>query len=175
MFAWRPALWKARTLHFRGIKELPDATRRDVLTDPIDDHRDAAKLYMDKSVRPTEDLLNQQVEGEKRTIYSTAKTCATYWLGLLNYDDARGDTGRLENALRWLQMVPELPLGEQLWGGGAAYNSARTLQKLGRKDEAIKQLTETNSPQKDGNLILALEWQSSPDENPSESSESANE
>ncbi|MEX2172623.1 MAG: transglutaminase domain-containing protein [Pirellulales bacterium] len=163
MFAWRPALWKARSLHFRGMKELPESSGRDVLTDPIDDHRDAARLYMDKSVRPTEELLQQQTSPEKQMIYSTAKSCATYWLGLLNYDDASDEPSRLENALRWFEMVFEQPLGKQLWPGGVPYNSARTLQELGRKDDAIQRLQEDTSPQKEGNQILARQWESMPD------------
>ena len=168
MFAWRPALWKARTLHFRGTKELPESSGRDVLTDPIDDHRDAARLYMDRSVRPTDELLRQQTSPEKQMIYSTAKTCATYWLGLLNYDDAGDDPSRLENALRWFEMVFEQPLGKQLWPEGVPYNSARTLQRLGRKEEAIKRLQEDTSPQREGNQILARQWESMPDAAPPE-------
>jgi hypothetical protein len=171
MFAWRPALWKARTLHFRGVKELPDGNSRDVLADPTDDHRDAAALYMDKSVRPTEDVLQQQTSPEKQMVYSTAKTCATYWLGLLNYDDSGDDTGRLENALRWFEMVPGLPLGKQIWPAGAAYNAARTQTRLGRKEEAIERLLESDSPQKEGNQILARQLEAAPDAAENDSTE----
>lgn len=173
MFAWRPALWKARTLHFRGVKESPESTGRDVLADPIDDHVDAARLYMDKSVRPTDDLLRQQSSPEKQMVYSTAKTCATYWLGLLTYDDATDEPSRLENALRWFERVWKQPLGKQLWPGGVPYNSALTLAELGRKEEAVKRLQEDTSPQKDGNQILARELESAPNEQTTDSTEGA--
>lgn len=158
MFAWRPALWKARTLHFRGKKESPEDTRGDVLADPIDDHRDSARLYMHRTVRPTEELLAQQV-AEKKLIYSNAKASATYWLGLLNYDYAGRSEDRTKNAFGWLERLLEQPQGRPLWEHGANYNSARTLHRLDRTEEAIARLREGTSPQQQGNEILAQRWE----------------
>lgn len=161
MFAWRPELWKARTLHFRGKKETPDESKRDVLSDPIDDHRTAQRHYMSKSVRLTDAILAQQPP-EKQNVYANAKTCATYWLGLLTFDEAADNASRYENALRWLEMVPEESRGGLLWPGGVAYNSALALAKLDRVDQAIAKLKADTSAQRQGNQILARQWETTP-------------
>lgn len=147
-FAWRPVLWKARTRHFQGRKELADENKRKDAEELIDDHRDASRLYMDKSIRPPDRSIAKLAEEEQR-IGNTAKLDATYWQGLLLFDD-----GKYDVAAQWLER-DELVADGSPWASGARYNLARTLEAQGKLDEAVKLLEEGPSPQQQGNRLRA--------------------
>jgi hypothetical protein len=144
-FAVRPELWKARTLHFQGRRKA--ATERG--GEAQDDHRDAVNLYMSKSVRPTDDRIAASPSIDERRVESTAKLNATYWLGLLSYDD-----GKYEVASDWFRR-PELVEGDSPWQTGARYNLARSLESQQKFDEAISLLESDSSPQQQGNKLRA--------------------
>jgi hypothetical protein len=145
-FAWRPVLWKARTRHFQGRRELADDAGRQDPEELIDDHRDAARLYM--KVRPTDAEIAKSAVEEQR-IRKAAKLNATYWQGLLFYDD-----GRYEVATHWLGRN-ELTAEGSPWASGARYNLARTLEAQGKTEEAAKMLEGDSSPQQHGNRLRA--------------------
>ena len=147
-FAWRPVLWKARARHFQGRKELADESKRQDPEELTDDHRDAARLYMDKSIRPTDREIAASAEEEKR-IRTTAKLDATYWQGLLSFDD-----GKYDVALDWLGRE-ELTAAKSPWAAGTRYNLARTLEAQGKLEEAAKLLEQDSSPQGQGNKLRA--------------------
>ena len=147
-FAWRPVLWKARARHFQGRKELADESKRQDPEELTDDHRDAARLYMDKSIRPTDREIAASAEEEKR-IRTTAKLDATYWQGLLSFDD-----GKYDVAADWLGRE-ELTAAESPWAAGTRYNLARTLEAQGKLEEAAKLLEQDTSPQGQGNKLRA--------------------
>ncbi len=116
-YTWRPALWKARLLHFRGRKQAVGKNVRDALAEEQDDHHDAQLLYMDPTVRPSDAKLAAQGSDEKRSIYIAAKRAATYWLGLLQYEE-----GRYDRSASWLD-------NKILAGDAAAeYNRNRALE-----------------------------------------------
>jgi pyridoxine/pyridoxamine 5'-phosphate oxidase len=150
-FAQRPLLWKARVLHFQGNKDVRAEERSDPLAQPRSGHQDAPKLYQDRTVRPSDDVL-ATLDATKREVYEAAKAASSYWLGLLIYD--RGD---YEIASSWLgdRTLEREPKGK--WAPGARYNLARAYDKLGRTDEAVKLLEATpeSDPQRIGNLVLA--------------------
>jgi hypothetical protein len=147
-FAWRPILWKARTRHFQGRKERADASNKDAAEELVDDHRDAARYYMHKSIRPTDREIAMSSEQEAR-IRRAAKLNATYWLGLLSYD-----TGRHDVAARWFGRE-ELTNGGSPWSAGAQYNLACTLEARGKFSEAADLLEKDSSPQTHGNRLRA--------------------
>jgi hypothetical protein len=147
-FAWRPVLWKARTRHFQGRKQTADKTKGQDPEDLIDDHREAARLYMDKSIRPLDREIATSPEEEQR-IRKTAKVNATYWQGLLSFDD-----GKYDVALDWLGRE-ELSTKDSSWAAGALYNRARTLEAQEKFDEAAELLERDTSPQRQGNKIRA--------------------
>ncbi len=62
---------------------------QDALAEKQDDHQAAQLLYMNPTVRPSDQKLAAQGSDEKRNIYVAAKRAATYWLGLLQYEEAR--------------------------------------------------------------------------------------
>ena len=70
-FALRPALWKARTRHFQG--------RRKTATEPgaeaLDDHQEAARLYMSKGVRPTGKEIAESLADKQRVDVECKAQC----------------------------------------------------------------------------------------------------
>ncbi len=142
-FAVRPLLWKARTRHFQGRREHDNKSSDDV----IDDHREAAQFY--GAVRPPDTRIARLSSAEERRVNSTAKLDATYWIGLLSFDE-----GKYEVAADWLSH-PQLSEDDSPWSTGARYNLARTLEALKKYDEAVKLLEEDTSPQQHGNRLRA--------------------
>ncbi|MEM9185575.1 MAG: hypothetical protein AAGB00_03675 [Planctomycetota bacterium] len=154
-YAWRPHLWKARVLHMRGLLETAEDARKkgDALYDPINDHRAAGRLYMDRSVRPDETTL-ARVVAEKQRVYRHAKADATYWLGVLQYDQ-----GSYASSGEWLRRAAEE--GKKAVGGrsrradGIAYNRARALEAAGDLAAAAELLEASDSPQRHGDRLRA--------------------
>jgi hypothetical protein len=144
-FAVRPTLWKARTRHFQGRRIGDEQSQEEA----IDDHREAAQLYASKSVRPTVREIAQTESAGKRRVDNAAKLNATYWVGLLSFDDVRFDV-----AAHWFGR-PELAAGDSPWLAGARYNLARTLEAQEKFQAAIELLEGDQSPQRHGNLLRA--------------------
>ncbi|MBX3434327.1 MAG: hypothetical protein KF847_13470 [Pirellulales bacterium] len=173
-FAQAPELWKARTLHFMGHKDVPRDRRDDPLATPKEGHRDAIPLYYHERVLMPEARL-AALDPAKRAVSIAAKRAASYWLGLLSYD-----LGNLEAARNWLDKRTLQAAHDGPWREGARYNLARTLARLAESDAeggselfaaAIKLLEETprTAPQWPGNQALARQWSaqiSSPAESP---------
>ncbi len=148
-FAQRPTLWKARTRHFQGRRQEAGAKNADPLADNLDDHQEAARLYMSKSVRPTDKEIGESESEGKRRVDSAAKLNAAYWLGLMSFDD-----GKYSVAVNWLGR-PELKSADSPWLSGANYNRARALEAQGKFDEARAILEHDTSPQQQGNKLRA--------------------
>jgi tetratricopeptide (TPR) repeat protein len=150
-FADRPLLWKARVLHFQGNKGKRAAERSDPLAQERAGHQDALTLYQDPTVRPSDATL-AKLEPAKQAVYGATKSAASYWLGLLSYD-----RGNLDVAARWFgaRSLDRDPNGK--WADGSRYNMARTYERQGRVEDAIKLLEATpeTSPQRHGNLVRA--------------------
>ena len=68
IFALRPKLWKARTLHFQGTKDVAAAEANDPLAEPRRGHNDAVKLYQDPRIRPADRQL-KNVEPGRKIVY----------------------------------------------------------------------------------------------------------
>ncbi len=149
VFAQRPRLWKARTLHFQGTKPVPIEQRNDPLAQPREGHVEAMELYRNKRVRVPDTAL-EKLEPAKQVIYRQAKNDASYWVGLLSYD-----RGMYEVAVHWLRdrTLEALPGGP--WADGARYNLARAHEALGQFAKAIELLEADSSPQRHGNLLRA--------------------
>ena len=74
---------------------------------------------------------------------------ATYWLGLLSYDD-----GKYDVAATWFAK-PALVAPDSPYAAGARYNLARSLEAQHKFDEAIPLLEDDTSPQQHGNRLRA--------------------
>lgn len=169
-FAWRPTLWKARTLHFQGHEKGDiDSTTADP-NEVVNDHREAIGIYTSQDVRPPDRLLKGLGSEPKIKVYSAAKDAASQWVGLLLFDE-----GQLDSAADWLS-DPRLRSEEKgPWDSGTRYNLGRTLEAQGKTDEAIKLYESDKSPQQHGNRLRARALKEQPALNtPSESSASSN-
>jgi tetratricopeptide (TPR) repeat protein len=164
VFAQRPKLWKARVLHFQGLKPIPYELRDDPLAEPNRGHRDALRLYQDRSVRPSDQQLSE-LQPSKQILYRTAKLDASYWLGLLCYD-----MQKYSSAVNWLKnrTLDIEPLGS--WAASAQYNLARTYEAEGECEKAIGLLKTGKTLQHHGNQLRArqLSEQSGEEESVSE-------
>ncbi len=149
-FAVRPALWKARTRHFQGRRK----TAAEPGGDALNDHQEAARLYMSKSVRPTDREIANSPSRDKQRVDTRAKLNATYWLGLLSYDDEKYPV-----AAHWFGH-PELNADGSSWASGAKYNLARSLEAEHKFEAAALLLENTPSPQQNGNKLRARELKS---------------
>jgi hypothetical protein len=144
-FAVRPKLWKARTRHFQGRRFESKEMKGEI----TDDHQEANGLYIDKSVRPTYREIANVTSPAQRRVEEKAKLNATYWLGLLAFDE-----GQFEVAAHWFSR-PEIAAADSPWNTGARYNLARTLAAANKLADAIKILESDASPQQHGNQVLA--------------------
>jgi hypothetical protein len=147
-FAVRPKLWKARTRHFQGRRFESKEMKGEI----TDDHQEATSLYIDKSVRPTYREIANVTSPAQRRVEEKSKLNATYWLGLLAFDE-----GQFEVAAHWFSR-PEITGAESSWNAGARYNLARTLAAQNKLAEAIELLEADTSPQQHGNKVLARQW-----------------
>jgi tetratricopeptide (TPR) repeat protein len=139
-FCYRPYLWRARMLHFRGRQpaEKGTLTKYDSSTD---DHRDAGRDYTRPTVMATLNEIRDQEGDEVQRNWLAARINALYWVGLLKYDQ-----GDHEIALDWLRRSSQMVEGKPLkWYSAAKYNEARALEALGKIDEAIA-LLEADDP-----------------------------
>ncbi len=161
IFAWRPTLWKARVLQFQGHEKGDvDALAAD-LDEVVNDHRDAIGLYTSPQVRPPDRVLNSLGSEPKKQIYSAAKDAASYWVGLLLFDE-----GKFESAEDWLSDPRLVGQKDGKWAAGTRYNLGRTLEAQGKNAEAIKVYEADTSPQRDGNRLRARQLKNKPQSTP---------
>jgi hypothetical protein len=149
-FAWRPTLWKARVLAFQGHQtgdaDAPNANLEEI----VDDQAEAIGLYTSPQVRPPDRVLDSLASEPKRKVYSAAKVAASYWVGLLLFDQ-----GKYNLAEGWLG-DPRLAAEDRgCWANGTRYNLARTYEAEGKNAEAIQLYEADDSPQRDGNRLRA--------------------
>jgi TolA-binding protein len=111
---------------------------------------------MSKSVRPTDEQIAESKSGGQQRVDSAAKLNATYWLGLLSFDD-----GKYEVAAHWFGR-PDLVAAGSPWLSGVRYNLARSFESQQKFDEAIPLLEHSASPQQHGNKLRARDLKSRP-------------
>ena len=78
------------------------------------------------------------------------KQDATYWLGLISFDEHEYTTAEEYFKNLSLDVWPHGP-----WTDGARYNLARTYEAAGRTDEAVKLYESDDSAQRHGNRLRA--------------------
>ena len=93
---------------------------------------------------------------QAQQIMRGGKRTATYWISLLQYDDAKYDT-----AENWFSKRVLLESQLSLWEPSARYNLARCLERLGQSDEAVEIYKTDGDPQEHGNRIRARLFQKS--------------
>lgn len=139
-FCYRPYLWQARVLHFRGRQPTGEGVLSKYSTSS-DDHRDAGRDYTRSSVMATYKEIGEQEAPEVKRTWLAARVNATYWVGLLKYDQ-----GEPRVALDWFRRAESTEQLPMKWDAAARYNEARALEALGQTDEAIALLEDDKSP-----------------------------
>lgn len=153
-------LWKGRLLHFKGrfVGE-EGATQYYQAARPPNRQLDSfADLFYSamKAAQPDADdaalreAARQRAAMEK-PVFVRAKQDASYWLGLLAYEQGEFTSAIDYLAVRTLEASPDGP-----WTHGARYNLARVYEASGDLDRAVSQLaSDPLSPSRHGNLLRA--------------------
>jgi tetratricopeptide (TPR) repeat protein len=142
-------LWAGRLLYFRGECDGETGAKHYyILSRPGDDQmadhvRELAEKYVE---------VNHQAPPVQKYAYTVLrrKQDATYWLGLISYDEKEFTAAEDYFQRLTLGVWPTGP-----WTDGARYNLARTYEADGRKDDAIKLYEADDSPQRHGNQFRA--------------------
>jgi tetratricopeptide (TPR) repeat protein len=135
VFAWQPLLWKARVLHFQGQFA----------------GQDSAKTFYRQSRPPDSQIAKLEEKNAKLArLVRQAKASASFWLGLLTFDQQD-----YQVAIDYLGKRTLEAASAELWAGGARYNLARAYEATGQIDKAIELYQGGDSPQNHGNQLRA--------------------
>lgn len=135
-----PSLWKGRILHLKGnLDGEPNATMYYQLARPSDRELEAA-----------------EIDQALRTMYVMAKQNASYWLGLVAYEQKNYRSAVDYLSHRTLDASENGP-----WTHGAHYNLGRVYEADRQYEKALAEYTvKTPSPDRRGNQLRARWLQS---------------
>jgi hypothetical protein len=141
VFPTEPILWKGRVLHFKGLFETED--------------KDGAKSFYLQSRPSRRTIVNSGLLPSQQDVVTTGKQDASYWLGLIVFEEAARHGSGYEVALDFFKkrVLGDYPKGP--WTTGAQYNLGRTYEALGQKDLARAAYEAGEGPQRHGNLLRA--------------------
>lgn len=145
-------LWAGRLLHFRGhYGGEYGAKHFYILSRPGEDQIPAyvGQLADDWS-RDNNARCPPVIVAEYLSAVRARKQDATFWLGLISFDEHEYST-----AEDYFKLLPQGAGQRNLWADGARYNLARSYEAEGRTAEAIKLYEEDDSPQRHGNRLRA--------------------
>lgn len=155
-----PALWKGRVRHLLGQFEGEEgAMRYYQIARPSDEiiaHGPALTPVEMNDLRGKVPPEEWQASGQRFIeLAPVAKHDASYWLGLIAYENENYQTAANYFSKRTLDVNPKSP-----WRSGALYNLARAEEALERFPDAIELYRQIDSPQRHGNLLRARRLQS---------------
>ncbi len=125
----------------------------------IDKLKTDVDLQQAYGVRRDLGMDQQQYEmqlAQAQEIMRGGKRTATYWISLIQYDDARYET-----AENWFSKRVLLESQLSLWEPSARYNLARCLERLGDSERVVEIYKTDGDPQEHGNRIRARLFQRS--------------
>jgi tetratricopeptide (TPR) repeat protein len=132
-------LFKGRALQLKGK-----------LTGKLAGEPGAVK-YLQDARPPTSDLQAAPISKEEKIFFGLAKVHASYWLGLIAFEQAQYDSAIDYFTKRTLDTLPNGP-----WTPGAHYNLARTYEAKGQRAQAVAEYRAgVFSPLECGNMIRA--------------------
>ncbi len=119
----------------------------------IEDLRIDVELQIQYGIRRdlgiSPEVYDRQVQ-QIQALMRQGKRTATYWLSLVQYDDARFDT-----AENWFDARVLTEEQSSMWDPAARYNLARCLERTGDIARAIELYKTNGDPQEHGNRIRA--------------------
>ena len=127
-------LIRARILQFKGA---------------LDGPRSAKAHYLNSRLSKQQ-VARSRMPAEQKKIWQTAKEDASYWLGLIAFEQKNYPVAVDYFSRRTLEATPDGP-----WTDGAHYNLGRTYEALGQLEPAIELFQSDRSPQKHGNRLRA--------------------
>ncbi|HEV2969982.1 MAG TPA: tetratricopeptide repeat protein, partial [Pirellulales bacterium] len=147
-------LWAGRLLHFRGDYDGESGAKHFYMmarpgNDQLGEH--VAELVSDYQIANEQAAPRDIIQKYDRVVFRR-KQNATYWLGLISFDEGQYQTAEDYFRMAPLEIRPDVP---SQWIAGAKYNLARACEAAGRSAEAIKLLEEDDSPQRYGNRLRA--------------------
>ena len=147
-------LWAARLLHFRGLYDGENGAKHFyMVARPGNDQFDAyvSELLTDYKEATKQDP-TPAFARDCQIAMARRKQAATFWLGMVSFDEAQYDAAADYFKMVALETSPQVP---SPWLNAAKYNLARCHEAAGRKADAIKLLEEDDSPQRYGNRLRA--------------------
>jgi tetratricopeptide (TPR) repeat protein len=148
-FEPQPILLTGRALHFKGQYDgLKGAKAYYLSARPTDEIINDFKLpaHVEREMRP-EDL--PRLEAAQIVAMRRAKQNATYWLGLIHFEQHHHDEAIDFLGKRTLEATPNGP-----WAAGARFNLARLYEESGQPEKAAELYgADTSSPQSHGNQL----------------------
>jgi len=125
-------LWWARQRHFQGRYDAPEKRGAGVENEAAQES--AKSLYLDarEAVQGVRGANAAAVPAERRKLMEDMRDFATYWLGLVNYDQ-----GNFDVANQFFEPIVNDGKEDRFYPG-AIYNLARTRQAEGKAAEAIE-------------------------------------
>lgn len=134
VYLFQPQLVAGRARQFKGEFEGP---------------KGAKEVYM--QARPSSSkLLEARMPPQQRKVYEDAKQAASFWLGIICYEEGDYPVAIDYFSKRTLEAAPDSP-----WTAAAQYNLARAYEATGQLDKAIELYEDDDSPQRHGNRLRA--------------------
>ncbi|HEV3416640.1 MAG TPA: tetratricopeptide repeat protein, partial [Pirellulales bacterium] len=147
-------LWAGRLLHFRGDYDGESGAKHFYMmarpgNDQLAEH--VGELVSDYQIANDQAASPDIIQKYGRVVFRR-KQNATYWLGLISFDEGQYQTAEDYFRMAPLEVRPDVP---SQWISAAKYNLARAYEAAGQPAEAIKLLEEDESPQRYGNRLRA--------------------
>jgi hypothetical protein len=141
-------LWAGRLLHFRHEYDGETGAKHYyIISRPgADQMQDWVQELIDDFRGPNQ----APPEDRYRSTMLQRKQDATYWLGLISFDE-----GEYSSAEDYFKKLTLDIWPDGFWTVGARYNLARTYEAAGRTDDAIKLYDADDSAQRHGNHLRA--------------------
>ena len=157
VFQTQPELLKARSLDFKGDFDGADGAKKIYLQARLSDEQlREFKLPPDVAQHVRREDISR-VEAQLVVAFQRAREDATYWLGLVVFQQEDYPSAIDWFAKRTLEATPHGP-----WTSGARYNLGRTYEATGEIAKAIAAYqSDTDSPQSPGNQLRAR-WLAAP-------------
>jgi tetratricopeptide (TPR) repeat protein len=133
---------------FLRVTPLYDARVRQFKGD-FDGEHGAKRRYLE--ARPSQSQIEAiPVPPDQKKVIHEVKQAASYWLGLIEFDEKQ-----YQPAVHWLYELVLIASPDGPWTAGARYNLGRTYEAMGETEKAVAQYQLDKSPQSVGNRLRA--------------------